>query len=87
MSNIEKDLLLAVADLHQIPAGAFSIRENGKSSQINSTANIEIVKKEDKPGIDVYVKKGTKNESIHIPVVITQSGVSDFVYNNFYWLD
>lgn len=84
MSKIEQDLLLAVADLHQVPSGAFSLRENGQSSQINSTANIEIVKKQDKPGIDIFVKKGTINESIHIPVIITESGVNDFVYNDFY---
>lgn len=84
MSNIEKDLLLAVADLHQVPSGAFSIRENGASAEINSTANIEIVKKEGKSGIDIHIKKGTKNESVHIPVIITKSGVNDFVYNDFY---
>ena len=60
MSNIEKDLLLAVADLHQVPSGAFSLRENGSSAEINSTANIEVVKKTDKQGIDIYVKKATK---------------------------
>lgn len=84
MSNIEKDLLLAVADLHQVPSGAFSLRENGASAEINSTANIEIVKKEGKSGIDIHIKKGTKNESVHIPVIITKSGVNDFVYNDFY---
>ena len=84
MSNIEKDLLLAVADLHQVPSGAFSLRENGSSAEINSTANIEIVKKTDKQGIDIHIKKGTKNESVHIPVIITKSGVNDFVYNDFY---
>ena len=84
MSNIEQDLLLAVADLHQVPSGAFSLRENGSSVQMNSTANIEIVKKQEKSGIDIYVKKGTVNEAIHLPVIITKSGVNDFVYNDFY---
>lgn len=84
MNNIEKDLMLAVADLHQIPSGAFSLRENGNSVELHSTANIEIVKKEDKPGINIYVKKGTKNESLHIPVIISKTGISDFVYNDFY---
>lgn len=84
MNNIEKDLLLAVADLHQIPSGAFSLRENGKSVQVNTTENINIVKKTDKSGIDIYVAKGTKNESLHMPVIITKSGVKDLVYNDFY---
>lgn len=84
MDNIEKDLLLAVADLHQIPAGAYNIRENGKGVERNSTANIEIVSKSDKNGIDIIIKPNTKNESVHIPVIITQSGIKDLVYNDFY---
>ncbi|MBE5736019.1 MAG: SufD family Fe-S cluster assembly protein [Clostridiales bacterium] len=84
MSNIEKDLLLAVADLHQIPSGAFSLRENGKGVQINSTENIEIVPKENGKGIDIYVKAGTTNESLHMPVIISKSGVMDVVYNDFH---
>jgi len=84
MSNIEQDLLLAVSDLHQIPSGAFSLRENGQSVQINSTININIVKKLDKPGIDIYVKENTNNESIHMPVIISKSGINDLVYNDFY---
>ena len=84
MNNIEKDLLLAVADLHQIPNGAFSLRENGKSVQINSTENIEIVKKEDKAGIDIIIKPNTINQSLHIPVVISKTGIKELVYNDFY---
>ncbi len=84
MNKIEKDLLLAVADLHQIPSGAYSLRENGKSVEVHSTDDIEIVKKEDKPGIDIYIKKGTKNKSLHMPVVISQSGIHDLVYNDFH---
>lgn len=84
MNNIERDLLLAVADLHQIPSGAFSLRENGKSVKMKSTANIEIVKKQDKSGIDIIVKPNTTNESLHMPVIISESGVDDIVYNDFY---
>ena len=83
-NNVEKDLLLAVTDLHQIPSGAFSLRENGKSVEINSTANIEIVKKEDKAGIDIFIKPNTINESLHMPVIISQTGVQDLVYNDCY---
>ena len=84
MNNITKDMLLAVADLHQVPNGAYSIRENGKSIDIKSTANIVITKKQDKAGIDIEIKPNTLNESLHIPVVISQSGIEDLVYNDFY---
>ena len=84
MSNIEKDLLLAVADLHQIPSGAFNIRENGKGVERNCTENIEIVPKKDKDGIDIIIKPNTINESVHIPVIISKAGIKDLVYNDFY---
>lgn len=84
MNKIEKDLLLAVADLHQIPSGAFNLRENGKGVERKSSANIEIVPKTDKSGIDIIIKPGTTNESVHIPVIITESGIKDLVYNDFY---
>ncbi len=84
MNNIDSQLLEAIADLHEIPAGAYNIRKNGGGFSRNSTANIEIVTKEDKPGIDIIVAPGTKNESVHIPVIITEAGVNDLVYNDFY---
>lgn len=87
MDKIAKDLLLQIADLHEIPSGAFSFRENGKSVIINSTENIEIVKKTDKAGIDIYIKPNTKNQSLHIPVIITQGGINDLVYNDFHIAD
>lgn len=84
MNKIDSGLLEAIADLHEIPAGAYNIRKNGGGFSRNSTANIEIVTKEDKPGIDIIVAPGTKNESVHIPVIITEAGVNDLVYNDFY---
>lgn len=84
MNKIEKDLLLAVADLHQIPSGAFNLRENGKGVERKSSANIDIVPKTDKSGIDIIIKPNTVNESVHIPVIITESGIKDLVYNDFY---
>ena len=84
MNNIDSQLLEAIADLHEIPAGAYNIRKNGGGHSRNSTANIEIVTKQDKPGIDIIVAPGTKNESVHIPVIITEAGVNDVVYNDFY---
>ena len=84
MDAIEKNLLAQVADLHEIPEGAYNIRANGKLQSRNTTANIDIVSKEDKPGIDIIIKPGTVNESVHIPVVLMESGLSDLVYNDFY---
>lgn len=84
MDKIDSNLLESIADLHEIPAGAYNIRKNGEGFSRRSTANIEIVTKTDKPGIDIIVAPGTKNESIHIPVIITETGVNDLVYNDFY---
>lgn len=84
MNKIDKRMLEAVADLHEIPQGAFSLRKNGESTERRSSANIIIEPKKDKPGIDITVKAGTKNESVHMPVIITEAGVNDLVYNDFY---
>lgn len=84
MNNVDKRMLEAVADLHEIPQGAFSLRKNGESAEMHSSANIIIEPKKDKPGIDIIVKAGTKNESVHMPVIITEAGVNDLVYNDFY---
>ena len=84
MDKIEKELLKQIADIEEVPMGAYNIRENGKGVARNTTANIDIVTKEDKPGIDIIVKANTKNESVHIPVVLTKGGLKDLVYNDFY---
>lgn len=84
MDEIQKTLLEEVAGLHEIPAGAYNIRANGALDSRNTTANIDIVTKEDKPGIDIIIKPGTKKESVHIPVLLSQSGIQDLVYNDFY---
>ena len=77
-------LLAEVADLHKVPVGAFNIRANGKAVARNSSANIDIIPKENGTGIDIKIKPGTKNESVHIPVVMTASGIKEIVYNDFY---
>lgn len=84
MDAIQKSMLEEVSGLHKIPTGAYNIRVNGKSEERNTTANIDIVTKEDKNGIDIYIKPDTKNESIHIPVVLSQSGLTEVVYNDFH---
>lgn len=84
MDKLEKDLLKTIADIESTPMGAYNFRENGKGIARNTTANIDIVTKTDKPGIDIIIKENTRNESIHIPVIITHSGINDMVYNDFY---
>lgn len=84
MDEIQKTLLMQVADLHEVPAGAYNIRSNGESAGRRSTEHIEIVPKEDKPGIDIYIKPRTKKESVHIPVLMTQTGLKELVYNDFH---
>lgn len=84
MDEIQKSLLEQVAGLHEVPAGAFNIRANGESVERGTTAHIDIVTKEDKPGIDIIIKPGTKKESVHIPVVLSQSGLTEMVYNDFH---
>ncbi len=84
MNNIELELLKQIADINETPNGAYNIRKNGQGIERKITENVNIVTKEDKQGIDVFVKENTKCEFIHIPVIITESGLSDTVYNDFY---
>lgn len=84
MDEIQMRLLREVADLHKVPEGAYNIRSNSEAAGRQSTANIEIVPKEGGNGIDIYIKPGTKNESVHIPVVMTKSGLKEVVYNDFH---
>ncbi|WP_244834645.1 SufD family Fe-S cluster assembly protein [Clostridium sp. BJN0001] len=84
MDDIEKNLLEEISDLHKIPEGAYNIRVNGQPLMRNSTSDIEIVPKKDEPGIDIYIKPGTKNKSVHIPVILTKTGMNDLVYNDFH---
>lgn len=81
---IQKRLLAEIADLHTVPAGAYNIRANSQLAARNTTANIDIVSKSDVSGIDIRIKPGTKKESVHIPVVLSDSGLKETVYNDFY---
>lgn len=80
----DRDLLETIAGLHGVPAGAYNLRKNGEGAGRQSTENIVITTKTDNPGIDIHVAPFTKNESIHIPVIITETGITDLVYNDFY---
>ncbi|MEG0900519.1 MAG: SufD family Fe-S cluster assembly protein [Clostridia bacterium] len=84
MDAIEKRLLSEVAELDALPSGAYNIRMNGKSAARNTTATIDIQPKADQPGIDIRIAAGTVNESVHIPVIISESGLSESVYNDFF---
>ena len=84
MDIIDQRLLREIADLEKTPQGAYNIRKNGKLESRSNSANILIETKEDKPGINIRIASGTKNESLHIPVVVTQSGLKDLVYNDFF---
>lgn len=81
---VQKRLLQEVADLHNVPEGAYNLRANGQSVGRNTTANIDIQTKTDKSGIDIRIQSGTKNESVHIPVVLSESGLKETVYNDFF---
>lgn len=85
MNKLEKDLLKEIADIgDENLTGAYNIRENGKGIQRQVTENVNIVTKTDVSGIDIFVKENTKFEIVHIPVILTQSGLKDVVYNDFY---
>ncbi len=84
MNSMDAHLLREIADLERVPQGAYNIRKNGKLEGRNNSANITIESKEDKPGIDIRIAPHTRNESVHIPVIVTQTGLKDLVYNDFY---
>ena len=84
MDAIQRSLLEQVAGLHEVPEGAYNIRANGQKAARNTTANIDIVTKPDKDGIDIIIKPGTRHESVHIPVVLSESGLQETVYNDFF---
>ena len=84
LDEIEKDLLKQVADISGVPEGAYNFRVNGKSIGRKSTTNIDVKPKKEKSGIDVFVKTGTKKDVVHIPVILSKSGHTETVYNDFY---
>ncbi len=83
MDNIDKELLKQVTGTDNFE-GAYNIRKDGKGFERKITENVNIVSKQEADGIDIIVKENTKNEFIHIPVIITESGLKDVVYNDFY---
>ena len=84
LDEIQKRLIAEVAGLHKVPIGAYNFRANSQLAARQSTANIEITSKDDGTGIDIHIKPNTKNESVHIPVVLSASGLTETVYNDFF---
>ena len=84
MNSTELQLLQIIADMGDSTDGAFNIRANGQLANRRVTENIDIKTKTDNPGIDIIIKPGTVNESVHIPVIISETGLTDLVYNDFY---
>lgn len=84
IDNVDKELLKEISGLETMPEGAYNIRKNGKGIERKITDNVNIVTKKDVSGIDIHVKENTKFEFIHIPVIITESGLKDVVYNDFF---
>ena len=83
MESVDKNLLETISGESEYK-GAYNIRKNGQGIERKTTENVNIITKKDKPGINIYVKDNTKFEYIHIPVILTQSGLTDLVYNDFY---
>ena len=84
MDELQRNLLKNISDIEGVPTGAYNLRLNGKAAERHSSANIEIVSKTDKSGIDIIVKPNTRNERVDIPVLLTETGLNDLVYNDFY---
>ncbi len=84
LDAIQKRLIEEVADLHTVPSGAYNFRVNGELAGRQTTADIDIVSKPDGSGIDIHVKPGTRKESVHIPVVLSATGLKETVYNDFF---
>lgn len=87
LSPIDADLLQTLTDVHGIPAGAYNIRKDGELLTRSSSANIEIATKTDDPGIDIFIKEGTRGEKVYIPVILSKAGMTDVVYNTFHIAD
>ena len=84
LDKMQMNLLKEIAGLEAVPDGAFNIRLDGGLEARANTENITIETKKDKPGIDIYIKAGTKNERVDIPVIVSKTGLKDLVYNDFY---
>ncbi|MEN6325307.1 MAG: SufD family Fe-S cluster assembly protein [Syntrophomonas sp.] len=81
--QLDMNLLQAVADIRNLPSGALNIRRDGQAVLRQSSPNISITTNPENGGLIVEVKAGTKDETVHVPVILTKSGFKDKVYNTF----
>lgn len=84
MNNVDKNLLKEINETLDEKTEVYNIRKNGESIKRKVNSYIDIVTKEDKSGLDIYVKENTLFGILHIPVIITESGLTDVVYNDFH---
>lgn len=87
LTQAQKDLLKEISGLSCSPGGAFNIRANGGLAQRQVTDTISITSKEDVSGIDIHISSECQGETMYIPVVIDESGMTDVVYNDFFIAD
>ncbi|NMC27074.1 MAG: SufD family Fe-S cluster assembly protein [Syntrophomonadaceae bacterium] len=83
LNKLEMDLLKSITDLETVPSGALNIRLNGKAVMRQSSPNISVGPNDEGTGLKVEIKPGAVNETVHVPVVLTQPGLLDKVYNTF----
>ena len=84
LDQITAGVLEAIDGQGFVQKGAYNLRQNGQAVCHGDSENVRIVKKQDKPGIDIFISGKTKGEAVHIPVVVSASGITDVVYNDFY---
>lgn len=84
LNSITENILKEITDWDGIFDGAYSLREDGECVSFQNSNNIRIVRKNDKPGIDIYISKEAQNETVYIPACVTKSDVHDLVYNDFH---
>ena len=87
LDHVVEEVLKVINDNGFSQKGAFNLRQNGTSICHGDSEHIKIKKKTDKPGIDIYIDGDTKGEKVYIPVVVSVSGMTDLVYNDFYIAD
>lgn len=86
MTNTKTDEKILTKILSDSPyhSDAYNIRKNGQSIDRKDNPYVKIVPKENNSGIDIYIKENTLFQIINIPVIITESGLKDVVYNDFH---
>lgn len=84
MNKITETLLKIVSEYNGDFKGAFNIREDGLCAGRQSTENIKIESKKDKPGLEIHIRPGTKEEKVFIPACVTRGNIDDLVYNDFF---